>query len=173
MPGGGRGHVAGYLFHQGRIGSRREHAAHEAVRLGGEIRAHAADERCDLLLGIHVCHVVQGVDADQTAHPAGQEARRFHDHRPRHGMSHQHCSLELELVDHRRHVPGVGGHRPVLPFQAGLAVAPEVDRHDGVCLREFIDLGAPVAAVATPAVNEDQGRIAVSVHVESDLYAVS
>src|SRR6185437_7776665 len=66
----------------------------------------------------------------------------------------------------------VSSHGPVGAVPARAAVPGEIERYGGVFRREGRDLLAPVARIAGPAVNEDDGRIAGSVHVIFDVHAV-
>jgi hypothetical protein len=84
----------------------------------------------------------------------------------------EHDALDAELVDHRQHVFAEGRHSPLVARLAGLAVSGEVDRHDLALPGEVVDLSAPVAPVARPAMDEDESWFSPAAGLEVDGNAV-
>jgi hypothetical protein len=69
-------------------------------------------------------------------------------------------ALEAQRLDHRLNVGGQAGGAPDLAALSRFTVPRLVEGDDAVISGEGLDLVLPVRAVAAPAVQEDQGRVA-------------
>jgi hypothetical protein len=124
--------------------------------------AELLDETLALLTGERTFDVRQGIDTHDGGHAVRHHPRRLEADGATHRMADEHDPLETEPLDHRPHVPGKGLHRPVLATQARRTVATEIEGDHPARLREVLDLRPPVGAVAGPAMNEDEGRLAAA-----------
>jgi hypothetical protein len=81
-------------------------------------------------------------------------------------------ALETERLHHRLDVGGESADGPHLTLLAGFAVAGLVERDDAVVRGERLDLVLPVCAVAAPAVQEDEGGVALAADFADDRQSV-
>ena len=75
-------------------------------------------------------------------------------------MADEDHALQAQRLDHRLDVAGQAVGGPRLAALAGLAVPGLVEGDDAVIGGEYLGLVLPVLAVAAPAVQEDEGRVA-------------
>src|SRR5437868_12835564 len=87
-------------------------------------------------------------------------------------MADQDDALEARRLDDGFDVAGEGVERPLLAVLARLAVAGLIDGDDAIVRREHIHLALPIMAIAAPAVQEDEGGIALAADVVDDAQAV-
>ena len=87
-------------------------------------------------------------------------------------MADEDHALQAQRLDHRLDVAGQAVGGPRLAALAGLAVPGLVDGDDAVIGGEHLDLVLPVLAVAAPAVQEDEGRVALAADLADDLQPV-
>ncbi len=78
----------------------------------------------------------------------------------------------VKLADDGRDILTEIAHRPVRAVRTGCAVTAEIDRHGGVLRLQRSDLLFPVIAVARPAVDEHDRRLAAAIHVILDVHAI-
>jgi hypothetical protein len=87
-------------------------------------------------------------------------------------MADQDHPLELQRLDYPLDVAGQPLDAPGLPMLSRLAVPGQIDGDDAVVGRELADLVLPLFAVAAPAMEKDESRIASSRHLADDVQSV-
>src|ERR1044071_7076940 len=142
----------------GRGGGGEQILADETGRLSLVVGPHPGHRGVGLRGILRLLDVEERVDGDEADDAVPQPLRRLQDHRPPHRVADENHAVELQPVRHRLHVLAEGLHRVVLPRAAGAAMARQVQGHDLVGPGQPGDLVLPEAAVAGPAVDEDQGR---------------
>jgi hypothetical protein len=87
-------------------------------------------------------------------------------------VADENHALQAQRLDHCLDVAGQAVGGPRLAVLAGLAVPSLVDGEDAVIGGKRPDLMLPVLAVSAPAVQEDEGRIALAADLADDLQPV-
>ena len=158
-PGRGRGHVGEYPVANPGVGVGPDHAFHKGTGPDLEIVDQRRDHLLQLLAGQGVFNVVKGVDSNQADYPIRHQTGRLGNHLSAHGMADEDDGLAAHRLDHRAHVLAKGLHGVAVAGQARMAVPGEIQNNHPIFLGKMINLGAPVARIAAPAVDKDQGRL--------------
>jgi hypothetical protein len=137
-------------------------------QMGRRVDKALAVEKDVHLLGQFELSVLQGIDADHGDdgpwHPVGGQQRDP----PTHRVADEDHALQVQRLDHRLDVAGQAVGGPRLAALAGLAVPGLVEGDDAVIGGEPLDLVLPVLAVAVPAMQEDEGRVAPAADLADD-----
>ena len=112
---------------------------------------------CDLFGGAGLLNVPVGVHSDQTDEAIGYFPCHLQNDRSSHGVSDQDKGLELKLLSHCYHVIGKGTHRPGCSPQFRLPMTRQVQGHHRMVLTEIFQLLVPIALIAGPTMNKNQG----------------
>ena len=116
---------------------------------------------------------MQGVDADhgddRPRHPLGSQEGD----RPAHRMADEDHALEPQGLGHRLDIAGQAGCTPDLAVLPRFTVPGLIEGDDAVIGGEGAGLMLPVFAVAAPAVQEDEGRVAVAADLADEAQPVA
>ncbi len=132
-----------------------DRAGGQSELAGSRLRSVGPERGQTLLEGgcLGLVRAVRRVDDNDRGDQLGMFQREFRDDLPAHRMSDRHHRTELQPVDERREVPRIV-RRPISVREyRRTPVTAQVDGDDAVA---FEGQAAPRAAVATPAMDEQQ-----------------
>jgi hypothetical protein len=149
-----------------------QHGFQELLGAAGEVLLPPSHQVLDPCRVEPPLDVVEGVDTHHGDDAALQPFRGRERHRAAQRMPDQDHPAKVEGQHHGAHVLAQRFDRPGAALAAGLAMTGEVEGDHLAVVAEARDLLGPVAAVAAPAVDEDQRRLAAALGVIADGDAV-
>jgi hypothetical protein len=112
------------------------------------------------------------IDPNQSSDKSRQPPCSLQDHIAAHRVADEDEIVQPELIHDGRDVASEGSHRPVFAVDPRFTVTRQVDRHDFELSGEGFPLQLPVAAIARPAMDQQQRWSADPDDVISDLRAI-
>jgi hypothetical protein len=137
-----------------------EHADH-GLQGPGVVPLEERGPLAHLLRRHRIVDALKGVDAHDAEDPAGEEEGRLDGDGAAEGIAEDDDLPDLLGVDRGLDVGAEFGDAPFRPVDARLAVAGEIDGDRPVAGGERPELAVPEGAVGQPAVDEDEGRLAL------------